>query len=155
MGNRVLHWNKLEKDSELIHVLSFAFQTLKTFFYNVLLELGGLPHVLPLAVHLEWLGTPSWHLGVLRASVWTMPPHSDPLKVMGGWVGWGGVVVAHEILVTSPEAKFLFSLFGAFWGFGLWTGPWPRACQKWQNLKHLSSLLGQAWRRPLTRKLKE
>ena len=30
----------------LIHVLSLAFQTLKTFFYNVLLELGGLPHVL-------------------------------------------------------------------------------------------------------------
>ena len=29
------------------------------------------------------------------------------------------------ILVTSPEAKFLFSLFGAFWGFGLWTGTWP------------------------------
>ena len=42
----------------------------------------------------------------------------------GGW--W---VVAHKILVTSPEAKFLFSLFGAFWGFGLLTGPWPRACQ--------------------------
>ena len=37
----------------LIHVLSLATQTLKTFFYNVLLELGGLPHVLPLAVHLE------------------------------------------------------------------------------------------------------
>ena len=37
----------------LIHVLSLATQTLKTFFYNVLLELGGLPHVLPLAVHLD------------------------------------------------------------------------------------------------------
>ena len=37
----------------LIHVLSLATQTLKTFFFNVLLELGGLPHVLPLAVHLE------------------------------------------------------------------------------------------------------
>ena len=36
---------------------------------------------------------------------------------------------SHKILVTSPEAKFLFSLFGAFWGFGLWTGTWPRACQ--------------------------
>ena len=34
----------------LIHVLSLATQTLKTFFYNVLLEL---PHVLPLVVHLE------------------------------------------------------------------------------------------------------
>ena len=38
-------------------------------------------------------------------------------------------MVAHKILVTSPEAKFLFSLFGAFRVFGLWTGPWPRACQ--------------------------
>ena len=34
----------------LIHDLSLAFQT---FLYNVFLELGGLPHVLPLAVHLE------------------------------------------------------------------------------------------------------
>ena len=41
-------------------------------------------------------------------------------------MGW----VSHKILVTSPEAKFLFSLFWAFWGFGLWTGTWPRACQK-------------------------
>ena len=37
----------------LIHVLSLATQTLKTFIYNVLFELGGLPHVLPLAVHLK------------------------------------------------------------------------------------------------------
>ena len=37
----------------LIHVLSLATQTLKTFLDNVSLELGGLPHVLPLAVHLE------------------------------------------------------------------------------------------------------
>ena len=36
-----------------------------------------------------------------------------------------GVVVAHKILVTSPEAKFLFP----FLGIGLWTGTWPRACQ--------------------------
>ena len=40
----------------LIHVLSLAFATLKTFFYNVLLELGGLPHVLPLAVTWNDLG---------------------------------------------------------------------------------------------------
>ena len=46
-------------------------------------------------------------------------------------------MVAHKILVTSPEAKFLFSLFGAFWGFGLWTGPWPRACQLKTNTKLL------------------
>ena len=33
-------------------------------------------------------------------------------------------LVAHKILVTSPEAKFLFSLFGAFGalGFGLGLG---------------------------------
>ena len=42
---------------------------------------------------------------------------TDPPKVMGGVVGW----VAHKILVTSPEAKFLFSLFGAL-GFGLGLG---------------------------------
>ena len=56
----------------LIHVLSLATQTLKTFVYNVPLELGGLPHVLLLAVHMEWLVTPSWHSGVLRSSIWTM-----------------------------------------------------------------------------------
>ena len=56
----------------LINVIFLAFQTHNTFFYNVLLELGGLPHVLPLAVLLEWLGTPSWHSGVLRAFIWTM-----------------------------------------------------------------------------------
>ena len=37
---------------------------------NFLLELGGLPHVLPLAFHLECLGTPSRQSGVLRASIW-------------------------------------------------------------------------------------
>ena len=34
--------------------------------------------------------------------------------------------------MTSPEAKFLFpflGLLGAFGGFKLWTGTWPRACQ--------------------------
>ena len=38
------------------------------------------------------------------------------LKVMGG-VGW----VANKMLVTSPEAKFLFP----FLGHGFWTGSWP------------------------------
>ena len=41
------------------------------------------------------------------------------------WTGDGGVV-AHKILVTSPEANF--GLFGAL-GFVLWTGPLPWACQ--------------------------
>ena len=37
---------------------------------------------------------------------------------------WGGWVVAHKILVTSPEAKYLCYLSGAFWalGFGLGLG---------------------------------
>ena len=47
----------------------------------------------------------------------------------GGGGGGGGGVVAHKILVTSPEAKYLCYLFVAFLGFGLWTGTWPRACQ--------------------------
>ena len=38
-----------------------------------------------------------------------MQAHLDPLKAIG-WGGWWCVVVggAHKILVTSPEAKFLF-----------------------------------------------
>ena len=35
-----------------------------------------------------------------------------------GWVGW----VAYKILVTSPEAKFLFSFLGPFWGLGFGLG---------------------------------
>ena len=42
----------------------------------------------------------------------------EPLKV----IGW---VVAHKILVTSLEAKFLIPFL---WP-RLWTGTWPRACQ--------------------------
>ena len=37
---------------QLDHSLSLRFRLLKPFFDNVLLEHGGLPHVLPLAVHL-------------------------------------------------------------------------------------------------------
>ena len=39
------------------------------------------------------------------------------LKSWGFVVGW----VAHKILVTSLEAKFLFPFLGP----GLWTGTWP------------------------------
>ena len=40
------------------------------------------------------------------------------LKSWGLWVvGW----VAHKILMTSPEAKFLFPFLGP----RLWTGTWP------------------------------
>ena len=45
-----------------------------------------------------------------------MWPHSAPLKV----VGW----VAHKILVTSPEAKFLFPFLGPF---GVWALDWDLA----------------------------
>ena len=38
-----------------------------------------------------------------------------------GVVGW----VAYKIIVTSPEAKFLFPFLGP----GFWTGNWPWACQ--------------------------
>ena len=37
--------------------------------------------------------------------------------------------MAHKILVTSPEAKYLFYLYEAFLCFVLWTGTWPRAYQ--------------------------
>ena len=49
--------------------------------------------------------------------------HVGPLRHSKSYrVGW---VVAHKILVTSPEAKFLFPFLGP----GLWTGTWPWACQ--------------------------
>ena len=46
--SKPLHWSELP-----IPTFSLITQTLKTFFYNVLVVLGGLTHVLPLAVHLE------------------------------------------------------------------------------------------------------
>ena len=73
--NFLTHWTL-----GLIHVLSLATQTLKTFFYNVLLELGGLPHVIPLAVHLPGMTLDTFltlrntkgiyldHVGTLRPS---------------------------------------------------------------------------------------
>ena len=48
---------------------------------------------------------------------------------MGGW--W---VVAHKILVTSPEAKF-----GPFWGFlGLWALDWALASGLSINTKYVA-----------------
>ena len=43
----------------------------------------------------------------------------------------GGVVVAHEILVTAQRPNPFFPFFGFDLGngHGLWTGNWPRACQ--------------------------
>ena len=55
-------------------------------FDDVLFEHSGLPHVLPLAVHLKFFG---WTSGVI---CWT--PHSC-LKVKGR-------VVAYSILVSAP-----------------------------------------------------
>ena len=47
----------------------------------------------------------------------------DAIKLWSWWVSGG--VVAHKILVTSPEAKFPFLFFGLTLrdlGLGLWTG---------------------------------
>ena len=54
--------------------------------------------------------------GIYLDYVGTLRPSKS--YVWGGGVGW---VVAHKILVTSPEAKFLFPFLGP----GLWTGTWP------------------------------
>ena len=73
-----------------------------SIFDYVLLEHDGPTHVLPHAVYLEWLGTPSWHSGILRADISS--------KITGWVLGWW---VVHK---TSSEAKVLFRL-GL--GFGL------------------------------------
>ena len=46
-----LLWTWDDCGDQLDYLLSIGL--LKPFFDNVLLELGGLPHVLPLAVHLD------------------------------------------------------------------------------------------------------
>ena len=56
-----------------------------SIFDYVLLEHDGPPHVLPHAVYLKWLGTPSWHSGILRADIWIT---KAPLKVTGWVLGW-------------------------------------------------------------------
>ena len=74
---------------------------LKSVFDNVQLDHGGLPDVLPLAVHLEWLRKLSWHSGVLTAGIWTMYSH----------------VMTHKILVKawSPNLHFPCLSLG-IWG---------------------------------------
>ena len=77
MGLCICSWDSIyglgmTQGYQLDQLLSL--RLLKSFFDIVLLELGG-------------IGTPSRHSGVLRASIWTMKAHSDPLKVMGGVVG--------------------------------------------------------------------
>ena len=74
-------------------------QSLYHFLDNVLLEHGGLPHVPPPEMTWETFLT-------LRAGIWTMYSHSDPLKVIGGVMGWVAVVVAHKILFTSQRPNF-------------------------------------------------
>ena len=62
----------------LINVLSLATQTLKTFFYNILLELCGLPNVLPLAVRASTSPSSSTRAWPRRAwsapGAWPAPP---------------------------------------------------------------------------------
>ena len=58
---------------------------------------------------------------------------------MGGWwvvVGGGWWPIrAYKRAQIWP----FWGLFGAFWGFGLWTGLWPRACQ----LRLLNNLISK------------
>ena len=78
---------------------------------DVLTEHGGLLHVLPLAVHPEFFLLDKWgdhSEPFLLFEVYCGTPPSC-LKVMGGVGWWGGVVVAHEILVSAQ---------GPFWVFG-------------------------------------
>ena len=67
------------------------------FIVNILLVVGGLPHVLPLAVHLIFCSVQvkliipshfySWIFFLLKASL---------MLKSCGWAGWwGGAVVAH------------------------------------------------------------
>ena len=102
----------------VIHVLSLATQTLQTFFDNVPLELGRLPFFpscCPPGMTWDTLLTLRGTKGIYLDHVATLRPPKSFV-----WV-----VVHHKILVTSPEAKFLFPFFG----IGLWTGTWPRAYQ--------------------------
>ena len=86
----------------------------------VLPAMIGLPHVFPLAVHLEWLGTPSWHSrGTKGIYLDFVGPFRPSKRYRVGWVVDGG---AHKILVTSPEAKFLFPFLVGDLDFGLGLG---------------------------------
>ena len=97
--------------------------TFKSVFDNVLLEHGGLPHVLPLAVHLifTWTGREGHPKSLLlfEFSCWRPP---SCLKVVGG-VGW----VAHKSLVSAPVPLQLIGIWvwlGWGWALGIWVwGP--------------------------------
>ena len=84
-----------------------SLRLLKPFFNNVLLELGGLPHVFPLALTWNDLGHPPDRgtKGIYLYYVGTLRPSKS----------YGWVVVAQKIFV--------------FLGPGLWTENWPWACQ--------------------------
>ena len=58
---------------------------------DVLLEHVGLPHVLPLTVHLDFEHLPNTqHSGVIGPSIRTMFSHPDPLKVIG-WMSQSAI----------------------------------------------------------------
>ena len=89
---------------------------------NVLLEHGGLLCVLPFLFILTWntfltlRGTWGNHVLTLRLR--------PSCRVCG--------VVAHEILATAQRPiPFSHLLFDLAWA---WTGTWPRACQKGQDV---------------------
>ena len=72
---------------------------------------------------------PSRHSGVLRAGIWTLYSHSDPLNV----IGWGG---GPWDFSDSPKFKFHFPFLNLTlrdFGHWLWTGTWTQACQFLEN----------------------
>ena len=85
------------------------------------------------------LGTPSWHSGVLGASIMLLSESCTPAWTLKKLcvVLCGGVVVVHRILLTAhrPKSPFLFlDLSFMVFGHRLWTGTWPQACQLWRPL---------------------
>ena len=75
-------------------------------FDDVLLEHGGLPHVLPLAVHLEFFGWTSRgdHSKVFLLFGFCCGTPPSCLKVRGGgwwWVAWSNLVSAQGPLVLG------------------------------------------------------
>ena len=73
-------------------------------FDDILLEYGGLPHVLPLAVHLFFCAEQVETSFMLKSCCWM------------GWGGW----VDHQIFETAQSPNSSFPFLFDFW-LGLWT----------------------------------
>ena len=79
---------------------------------NVLLEHGGLPHVL--SCHPPKLKKPSWDYKVLKASSCTSAVYHVQYIYPEG--------VAHEILVTAQNPNWILRIWGLDFGLGIWLG---------------------------------